>query len=333
MFIDSFSIRRCINFLKGGYAFLAGKTHVPAAPSVLKAEISGVCNLKCSGCQLGSDPRAGTEKAREKVFMDIGVFQKAMDLFGKDLFVAYLYHKGEPLLNKNLPEYIAIAKENNVSTVISTNLSVKLTDKEIKDLVRSGLTYLIASIDGATQEVYEMNRVGGDLRLVLSNLKKIIETKKELKSKTPVVNFQYLLFEHNRHQLDRARTMAGELGADLFTRKTANPLLGNSANVFHDPVPGRKFPFRCPWLWHITVVCADGTVLPCCFYDWFEKPEHFRVNIMDHQRSGDVWNHPAYVSNRKIVTDKKYFAANKERSFCGSCPLVKVFKPSNGSHV
>jgi hypothetical protein len=52
---------------------------------------------------------------------------------------------------------------------------------------------LIISIDGTTQEVYEQYRVGGNLNKVIEGAKNIVKWKKEMKSKTPFIVFQFLV--------------------------------------------------------------------------------------------------------------------------------------------
>ena len=76
--------------------------------------------------------------------------------------------------------------------------------------VESGLDRLIISIDGTTQDVYEQYRVGGRLEKVLEGARNIVRWKKELKSKTPFIFFQFLVVRPNEHQLDDIRRLAAE---------------------------------------------------------------------------------------------------------------------------
>ena len=54
--------------------------------------------------------------------------------------------------------YVADAR---VRTIVSTHLSLPLSVQDARAMVRSGLTTLIVSLDGATPETYETYRVGG----------------------------------------------------------------------------------------------------------------------------------------------------------------------------
>jgi MoaA/NifB/PqqE/SkfB family radical SAM enzyme len=67
---------------------------------------------------------------------------------------------------------------------------------------------LIISIDGTTQEVYEQYRVGGKLEKVLQGARRVVKWKKELKSRTPFIIFQFLVVKPNEHQIEELRKLA-----------------------------------------------------------------------------------------------------------------------------
>jgi MoaA/NifB/PqqE/SkfB family radical SAM enzyme len=73
---------------------------------------------------------------------------------------------------------------------------------------------LIISIDGTTQDVYKQYAVGGNLEKVLQGARNIVKWKKELKSKTPFVFFQFLVVKPNEHQIEDIKRLAKEVGVD-----------------------------------------------------------------------------------------------------------------------
>jgi len=85
--------------------------------------------------------------------------------------------------------------------------------------VGSGLDYMILSIDGATQPVYERFRKKGNIE-VYRNIVKLVEAKRRLGKRTPVICWQYLAFENNAHEVPLALERAGELGLDAFNLLT-----------------------------------------------------------------------------------------------------------------
>jgi MoaA/NifB/PqqE/SkfB family radical SAM enzyme len=99
----------------------------------------------------------------------------------------------------------------------STNLSVRF---DADALVQTGLNFLFLSIDGATQETYGRFRRGGELDLVLDNVRRLVEAKRRLGTGTPFLLWRYLTFEHNLHEVELARQLATELGVDQFSVTT-----------------------------------------------------------------------------------------------------------------
>lgn len=131
----------------------------------------------------------------------------------------YFCDYGEPLLNLRTPQFIRRAKTYLAGTALSTSLSVRRLDAEA--YVESGLDLMILSIDGATQPVYEQFRRNGDLELVCSNIGKLVDAKRRLRKRTPVLSWNFLAFEHNAHEIAVAEGMARKLGVDVF--RVVNP--------------------------------------------------------------------------------------------------------------
>ena len=88
---------------------------------------------------------------------------------------------------------IRYASQKNIYTATSTNAHF-LDDETARKTVESGLDRLIISIDGATQEVYELYRKGGKLEKVLEGTRNVVRWKKQLHSSTPHLIFQFLAF-------------------------------------------------------------------------------------------------------------------------------------------
>ena len=137
-----------------------------------------------------------------------------------DLLYLVFYFQGEPYLNPDFLEMVKYASQKKIYTATSTNAHY-LTDQNAKRTIESGLDRLIISIDGSTQEVYQQYRVGGNLEKVLEGAKNIVKWKKELKSKTPFIFFQFLVVKPNEHQLEDIQKLAKEVGVDEVRFKTA----------------------------------------------------------------------------------------------------------------
>ena len=89
-------------------------------------------------------------------------------------------------MHKKFPEIIKLAHCRKIFTVVTTN-GYFLTRELSRELILSGLDYHILSVDGATDETYRKYRIGGQFETVLSNIREIVDLKKELKSSSPFV--------------------------------------------------------------------------------------------------------------------------------------------------
>src|SRR5205085_1410671 len=156
--------------------YALGTEGVAAWPTVLKIDISPVCNLRCTVC-VHAAPNGDTDLERQEFHgrqrMSVADFRRIIaEVAGRTSAVS-LYYLGDPLVHPDLDEMCGIARDAGMNVHISTNFSFKLTDERLARMARSGLTHLTVCVDGLRQESYERTRVGGRIDLVLSNLRRI----------------------------------------------------------------------------------------------------------------------------------------------------------------
>jgi len=137
-------------------------------------------------------------------------FQETIDDIHKELLYLIFYFQGEPYLNPDFLDMVKYAHDKGIYTATSTNAHY-LTDEKAKKQLKCGLDRLIISVDGTTQDVYQQYRVGGKLDKVLEGARNIVKWKKELKSKTPFVFFQFLVVKPNEHQIEDIKKLGKKL--------------------------------------------------------------------------------------------------------------------------
>src|SRR5690606_6554576 len=184
-------------------------------PLSISFEPTTSCNLRCPECPSGL--RAFT---RPTGMLKRDFFSETIDQLHKDLFYLVFYFQGAPYLNPDFLDTVKYASGKKIYTATSTNAHF-LNDENAKRTIESGLDRLIISIDGTTQETYQKYRVGGNLEKVLAGARNIVKWKKELKSRTPFVIFQFLVVKHNEHQIEDVKRLAKETGVDDVWFKTA----------------------------------------------------------------------------------------------------------------
>jgi radical SAM protein with 4Fe4S-binding SPASM domain len=288
---------------------------------------STVCNLHCPFCAVGGDSYTSP-----KYLMKLEEFKRIMDMVGRYLFQVELYQYGEPLINPAIYQMIEYAKKKYyVYTRISTNLNIS-GEENAEKLVASGLDYLTLSIDGASQETYSRYRVGGDFNKVLENLNLIIAAKNALKSQSPKLVWQFLLFRHNEHEVEKAKALAEKMGLifslmpasirpeekDWFPSREAVERYGLEGAVEYkgDNVgPKVEGPRICKWLWTHLIVDSNGSVSPCCR---LPPSDAAFGNIHQSKDFFDLWNNDRFRSARRFfIFGKK----QTPETFCEICPL------------
>lgn len=321
---------------------------VCSMPFEATIDLSTACQLSCPYCSTGN----GTIDRPASV-MKTPLHRHLIDTFGTELFLTWYFSTGEPLLNKFFNEVIAMTKGYEIFSVISTNLSVRLKDQQIDELLTGGLGMISASIDGATEETYRQYRRGGQFHLVMNNLRRLIDRKKELGFEYPLIEWRFLLFRHNQDETEEARRLANEIGVDtleffrgnavidpsegpvLSTNKTligeslTGPAVdrararrdtrlrrmfgGNTRNDSGEP-PNAVRGHKCDWLYFGGMLYPSGAVGPCCVAE--NKADDFGKIDVASSRFVDIWNNENYRSARSLFTGQ-----SQRDTICSRCPL------------
>ncbi|MCK5643975.1 MAG: radical SAM protein, partial [Gammaproteobacteria bacterium] len=301
-----------INFLRAKYERFTGEVLVRSYPYYMLIDPSSVCGLRCPGCGTGVDNAAkrsdlARRPLRKKALMSVDLFDSLIQELGDYLFRVLFYNWGEPLLNNNLPYFIKKAKEVDIDTDINTSLSSKLSDRAIQDLLLSGVDEIAASIDGFSQETYEIYRVGGSLEMAKNNLERFVAFRDRLGLNTKII-WNFLVFSFNEHEIEAARQYCNDLGI-IFNRKDGsidivnhpdwlpsyrkhelNRIEGDekSASATEKAVETTSMDKTCAWHYCYSVINADGSVSPCCAT--YEQIHDFGKVEPGSTSFADVWN-------------------------------------------
>lgn len=308
--LNHWSWKKFFNFWRVEFQLRLGRIKVSGYPYEWEIDTTNICQLKCPLCHTG----LGTIN-RQKGVMHFETYTKVIDEIKDYCIWLSLYSWGEPFLNKQIDKFVAYANKANIATIISSNLNKPLTPQMAESLIKSGLDVLIVSLDGTTQDVYQIYRVGGRLDRVLDNIRLLAQKKKELGYKTPFIEWQFIVMRQNEHQIPEAKDMAKELGVDNivfkkvdFPHGESDPELARRWVPTGDTNYQREQPFdkpygesglRCWRLWRSGVVNWDGGYAPCCYLT--DASQDFG-DVKTHSIK-EIWNNQNYVSARKLFTD------------------------------
>jgi radical SAM protein with 4Fe4S-binding SPASM domain len=309
---SKFTLRRGWNGIKVLCSYYLSKwTSKPVQwgyPVSISFEPTTSCNLRCPECPSGL--RAFT---RPTGMLKKDFFSETIDQLHKELLYLVFYFQGEPYLNPDFLAMVNYAASKKIYTATSTNAHY-LNDENARRTIESGLDRLIISIDGTTQEVYEQYRVGGNLNKVLEGTKNIVKWKKELKSKTPFIIFQFLVVKPNEHQIEDVKKLAKEMEVD--DEKDPNQLIPSidKYSRYRKTNDGYEFKGKlanhCWRLWHDPVITWDGLVAPCCF----DKDAQHQLGDLKQRSFKEIWKNGEYKKFRSSI-----LKGRKNIDICSNC--------------
>ncbi len=186
-----------------------------ALPNRLYVECTAACNLSCF--QACCAPETGITRTREAGMLDVDLFERVLDETGDSLIRLDFFNYGEAFLHKRAIEMCERVKSRfpHIYLYTSTN-GLAFTTDQARRLVHSGIDEVTFSIDGASQERYEMYRRRGNFERALENMRAMVDEKRSAGRDVPFINWRYILFTWNDDddEMNRARTLAREIGVD-----------------------------------------------------------------------------------------------------------------------
>jgi hypothetical protein len=173
---------------------------------------------------------------------------------------------GEPLLLKNIAQYVQAARDRGVLDVALITNGQNLWPEMSQALIAAGLTRLMVSVDAATESTYRLVRPGGDWARLKSNLRDFLAIRASLKSPLPLLRLSFVDLALNAADKPLFERDFGPL-ADYLTFQSyqslgglpnLNPGLDNAPPASLSPGDVCLEP-RCRLALH-----ADGGLFPCC---------------------------------------------------------------------
>ncbi|HUX94401.1 MAG TPA: radical SAM/SPASM domain-containing protein [Bacteroidales bacterium] len=303
-------LQKPLNLILSGSSWISSLmssewTTVRGMPVSVSTELTNFCNLKCPECSSGSD-----QMTRQRGYMDIVLYRKAIDELRPFLYNVNLYFQGEPMMHPLFFSFVDYCK--GIHSTVSTNGHF-LSPENSEKIANSGLNRLIVSLDGTDQDCYSKYRIGGNFDMVMDGLRTVSEYRKLNNSKLKI-EIQFLVNRFNQHQISEVRAIAKRTGASL---KLKSMQIINGEKTGYWLPDSRKFrryeeigddyfiksdlPDRCARLWFNPVITWDGKVIPCCF----DKDTEHIMGDLNIDSFRDIWNGPRYRVFRRAILQNR----------------------------
>lgn len=142
------------------------------SPKIMFVRTTENCNANCFMCNY-----ARNIKGKE---LNIEEFEQLLDIMSKEEYRLIKFTGGEPLLNKNLKNFIRRSKDQGYNTSIITN--GYLLKNQYKELIEAGLEHITISLDSNKDYVHDKIRgMNGLFNRIIESIKEIKEYNKNVK--------------------------------------------------------------------------------------------------------------------------------------------------------
>jgi len=285
----------------------------------LTTEITFRCNAKCPACHRLKPLRINLND--KKYTISIENFKKLFypELLQNLEWLVFNGNFGDSVMNKDFRDILTYVKSYDTKVLIHTNGGIHnqdywtdigniLTEKDIINF----------DIDGL-EDTHHIYRINTEYEKVFNNAKAVIDTKR------PKVHWKYIVFEHNKHQVEEARKRAVNANFSTFsTVKTSREFSAPKSGEFvHTKkkinLESIERKIICSWQdWGKWYIAPDGNVFRCCwtgghFYDEINTRFYY---IKEYEKVFNGFINPIEkILNYDYWTKLSKYLAGYERAF------------------
>jgi radical SAM protein with 4Fe4S-binding SPASM domain len=226
------------------------------SPVQLDIELNGGCNMSCPFCLHGyGDKRPNTLMPIERYK---ALINEAVALGVRGLKLNYI---NEPMLRKDLEECIAYAKAAGILNVYMVTNGTLLNDKRRDSMLDCGITKVFISVDAATSQTYNRQRLSGQFDLVVKNILDFVEERNRRGLAYPLVRVSFLRNALNAHEEEAFREFwQDKVDMLAFQKMNDLPDLDSGLTIKEPGMESEGCTFPSKQL----VVDYEGDILPCC---------------------------------------------------------------------
>jgi MoaA/NifB/PqqE/SkfB family radical SAM enzyme len=229
-------------------------------------EVNSACNLKCPTCTKGN--KAGYE--HQTGIMDPELMGKIIDKIASEnpKAIVFLYGNSEPFLHPRLPECIAAVKQRGLRCELSTNLNYV---QRLDETMAAKPDFMIVSLSGFTQEIYQRGHAGGDIEKVKANMRLLGEANSRAAERVQISVNYHVYKDNGGAELETMRAFAAECGLGFFTSSARAISMENAIQYCREKdaaaTPFEVQPLRPDW----------NVALPPVSAQWLETMDRLRI--------------------------------------------------------
>ena len=272
-------------------------------PLYLLIEPVSACNLRCIMCFQIDESFTNSNLMG---MMDIKLFKNIIDQAVKGGTKAItLASRGEPTLHPKLGEMLEYCSGKFFEIKINTN-ATKLSEKLIHQILKSGVTIMVFSVDSYKKDEYETIRVNGIFEEIVKNVKKF----KEIREKFYPNSICETRISGVKVDKKQDPIKFKNFWKD-YVDNVVMVTMENRWDTYHNPKEIMASE-ACFYLWERMYIWYDGLCNPC---DVDYKSE-LSAGTLKEQTIREIWNSKKFNDLREMHLNGK---RNKVYP-CDRCP-------------
>lgn len=283
----------------------AGKQdYVPEYPLHLNFELNFGCNLKCDFCLHSIPLKDWNYQPDPSQKISLGKYKEIMDQGAENnLYSVEFNGINEPLLKKDICDYIKYIHEKNIPLSSLHTNALSLTEKMSSDLIDSGLKLIIFSVDALKPETYNDLRINSDYDIVSKNINNFLDIRKERCSTFPLVQMSFSKNKLNYMELPEYIEHWQDKVDFVSVSSFSNAFIGGEKEMYAE----NKYRFEsydigeCFEPYQRLLIRNDGKVHLCCSFFGGENVvgDIYEDSVMD------IWNGEKLRKERTLVNSKE----------------------------
>jgi len=310
----------------------------------LEIEPTNICQARCPQC-LRTPPDGSVNKfLRDELSLDIIQDQIPISFWAQLTNINFQGSTGDCMAHRDIVPIISYMKSHSTAQiVVHTNggLGSVAVWEDLAETL-SPQDKVVFGIDGLA-DTSPLYRIGVDFDLALRNAQAFIRAGGQ-------AEWQYIVFQHNQHQIDQARRLSKDMGFSKFWLRSSGRFEGKGyQDVYHNGMVTHRLEpatvkvnsyvegeykqniksteidceaITTKWIG----IYADGTVWPCChLMGWHRIPNFGLPNLVNKKKIievvGDYSNIDLHNHTLDSIINSNVFQKNYVKSFNSSQPI------------
>ena len=280
-------------------------------PMMLVLSFAYPCNALCPHCPYtNSNIR---KEYRDAAYRSEAIYKKIADESGPHHAYLRISGGGEPMLHPQGTELLVYAKSKGCKIGLITNGSL-FTEENSRALLAANVDMIEFSVDACDPDAYGIFRKGLDWDVLLTNFKRMIELRKEMRSTSKIICSAV-----NQDGVDInavEKFWVEEMGADYLIKRKFLTWGGNTTlngERSADPLPYLDTEDTpCPFIFERLNIDSRGNVMVC----GYDISANTSMGTVATDSIAEIWHGPGF----KFYREKHLAGKGSDIPLCRGCP-------------